>query len=135
MGDKSRQFGALVGAVTLSAGMIAVSLAPLPLVAQTTESTAFEVAKDARSADAALNFIKQYPESPLAVELVEALPDDTARELCAELPENVAQALLDKCSQLLGVLPAAGPTPAAAAAAAAGPQLAGRADHSPGPSY
>lgn len=114
MVKKPNQLQPLIGAVTLGAGIIAISLAPLPVFAQTSETQAFEVARETQSADAALDFINRFPSSPLAVELVQALPTDVAQEVCVQLPENVSQELTDACTEILNVLPAAGPLVAAA---------------------
>ncbi len=110
---ETRDFGRLVRAAALSAGVAAIALLPISVQAQTTESAAYAVAKNSQSTDATLKFIEAYPQSPLGLELVQALPEDLQKDVCVSLPESlpIDDTLIQYCATLLNILPAAGPAP------------------------
>ena len=76
-------------AAALSAGVAAIALLPISVQAQTTESAAYAVAKNSQSTEGTLKFIEAYPQSPLGLELVQALPEDLQKDVCVSLPESL----------------------------------------------
>jgi hypothetical protein len=109
---ESRELARLMRAAALSAGVAAIALLPISVQAQTTESAAYAVAKNSQSTEGTLKFIEAYPQSPLGLELVQALPEDLQKDVCVSLPESlpIDDALIQYCATLLNILPAAGPT-------------------------
>lgn len=99
----------LAGVMTVGLGVAAVSLHADRAYAST-DAVDFEAARRAPSIDALVGFTKTHPDSPLVLELVQALAPELRPDGCTEILPFVSP---DRFAQCLAALaPAAGPTSA-----------------------
>lgn len=105
--------------MTVGLGMAAISLHAEPSFAST-DAADFETARQSPSIDAIVGFTKSHPDSPLLLELVQALSPELQPEACTSIMGFVSPEQFAQC--LASLAPAAGITSAPSTEKKGGPQ-------------
>jgi hypothetical protein len=98
----------VAGVMTVSLGVAAISLHSIGNVAMARDVTDFDLSRKSPSIDGVIEFSRTHPESPLVLELVEALPSAWQPEACLRIADIVSPEYFAQC--LAALAPGAGPT-------------------------
>jgi hypothetical protein len=98
----------LAGVMTVGLGMAAISLHAEPSFAST-DAVDFDAVRQTPSVDAIVGFTRAHPDSPLVLELVQALSPELQPEACTSIMPFVSPDQFALC--LASLAPAAGLSP------------------------
>jgi hypothetical protein len=97
-----------MGVMTLSLSAAAISLNSGGDIAEARDATAFDLSRQSASIESIVEFGRTHGESPLVLELIEALPSTLQPEACLRIADIISPDYFARC--LAALAPGAGPT-------------------------